>query len=62
MSSCTFEELVSRAAALLDEGVPLEDIDRFLQMLSAAYRAEVLASAQDSVSQDCRSSSSTVFP
>ena len=62
MSSCTLEELVSRVAAMLDDGVPLEDIDQFLQMLSPAYRAEVLASAQDSVSQDCRSSSSTVFP
>ena len=52
MSSCTFEELVSRVAAMLNEGVALEDIDQFLEMLSSEYRAEVLASAHDSVRHD----------
>ena len=47
MSSCSFEELVSRVAAMLKQEVPQETIDRFLEMLSSAYRAEVLAAAHD---------------
>ena len=46
-SSCTFEELVARVAELLKAGASQEQIDRFLEMLSPAYRAEVLAAARD---------------
>ena len=51
MSSCAFEELVSRVAALLSEGHRQQDIDDLLELLSSAYRAEVLASAQDIMSK-----------
>jgi hypothetical protein len=47
MSSCSFEELASHVAAMLKQGVPQETIDRFLEMLSSDYRAEVLAAAHD---------------
>jgi hypothetical protein len=47
MSSCTFEELVARVAAMLKESAPQDDIDQLLEMLSPAYRAEVLAAARD---------------
>jgi hypothetical protein len=47
MSSCTFEELVTRVAAMLKAGASREDIDQLLGMLSPAYRAEVLAAAGD---------------
>jgi hypothetical protein len=46
-SSCTFEELVARVAELLGAGASLEQIDRFLEMLSLVYRAEVLSAARD---------------
>jgi hypothetical protein len=52
MSSCSFEELVSRVAAMLKQGVPQETIDRFLELLSAGYRAEVLAAADDLLRHD----------
>jgi hypothetical protein len=52
MSSCTFEELVARVAAMLKEGVPQREIDQLLAMLSSAYRAEVLASARDLLRHD----------
>jgi hypothetical protein len=48
MPACSFEELVSQVAAMLKEGAPQEDIDRFLQILSPEYRAEVLAAARES--------------
>jgi hypothetical protein len=47
MSSCIFEELVARVAALLRAGTAQGDIDQLLAMLSPAHRAEVLASAHD---------------
>ena len=47
MSSCTFEELVARVAAMLKESASPGDIDQLLEMLSPAYRAEVLAAARD---------------
>ena len=43
---------MSRVAAMLQQGVPQETIDRFLEMLSAAYRAEVLAAAHDLLGHD----------
>jgi hypothetical protein len=46
MSVCTFDELVSRVAAMLRDGVSQKDIDRFLNLLSPAYRADVLSSAE----------------
>jgi hypothetical protein len=49
MSSCTFEELISRVATMLRDGSPWSEIDQLLKMLSPDYRAEVLASAQDLV-------------
>lgn len=47
MSSCLFEELVARVAALLKEGAPPEAIDQTLNMLSTEHRAEVLAAAHE---------------
>jgi hypothetical protein len=52
MSSCSFEELVFRVATMLKQEVPQETIDRFLEMLSAAYRAEVLVAAHDLLDHD----------
>jgi hypothetical protein len=49
MASCAFEELVSRVAAMLKESAPPADINRFLEMLSPEYRAEVIASAKELV-------------
>ena len=46
MLPCTFEEVVSRVAAMLRKGVPQEDIDELLNLLSPIYQAEVLASAK----------------
>jgi hypothetical protein len=46
-SSCTFEELVARVAEMLKAEASQENIDHVLQMLSPAYRAEVLAAARD---------------
>jgi hypothetical protein len=46
-SSCTFEELVARVAELLTAGAAQENIDQLLEMLSPAYRADVLAAARD---------------
>ena len=46
-SSCTFEELVARVAEMLKAGASRDQIDRFLEMLSPAYRAEVLSAARD---------------
>jgi hypothetical protein len=50
-SSCTFEELVARVAEMLKAGASQEQIDRFLEMLSPAYRADVLGAARDLLSQ-----------
>ena len=52
MSSCSFEELVSRVAAMLKQGVPQATIDQFLEMLSPGYRAEVMAAAHDLLRHD----------
>ena len=51
MSSCAFEELVSRVAAMLKAGAPQEEINLLLEILSPEYRAEVLAAAQELVSE-----------
>jgi hypothetical protein len=36
---------------MLNESAPPEDIDRFLEMLSPEYRAEVIASAKELVEE-----------
>ena len=51
MSSCAFEELVARVAAMLQQNAPQEDVDRVVGMLSPQYQAEVLASAADLLRQ-----------
>jgi fatty acid-binding protein DegV len=51
-SSCTFEELVARVAEMLKAGATQEEIDRFLEMLSPVYRAEVLSAARDVLAHD----------
>ena len=52
MSSCVFGQLVSQVAAMLRENASQEDVDRFLEkLLLPAYRAEVLAAAQDIATQ-----------
>ena len=43
---------MSRVAAMLRQGVPEETIDRFLELLSAGYRADVLAAAHDLLRHD----------
>ena len=43
---------MSRVAAMLKQEVPQETIDRFLELLSAGYRAEVLAAAHDLLRHD----------
>jgi fatty acid-binding protein DegV len=51
-SSCTFEELAARVAEMLKAGASQEQIDRFLERLSPAYRAEVVAAARDVLAHD----------
>jgi hypothetical protein len=51
-SSCSFEELVTRLAEMLKAGASEERIDRFMETLSPAYRAEVLTAAQDLLAHD----------
>jgi hypothetical protein len=52
MSSCTFEELVARVAAMMREGASREDVEQLLALLSPAYRADILAGADDLLRQD----------
>jgi hypothetical protein len=52
MSSCLFDELVGRVAALLKERASQEAIDQVLEPLSPPYRTEVLAAARELLEQD----------
>lgn len=49
--SCSFDQLVGHVAMLLASNTPPNDIDRFLETLLPAYRAEVLDAAREVVQE-----------
>jgi len=49
--SCSFDQLVGHVAILLASNTPSDDIDRFLETLLPAYRAEVLDAAKEVVQE-----------
>jgi hypothetical protein len=49
--SCSFDQLVGHVALLLAGNTPADEIDRFLETLLPAYRAEVLDAAREVVQE-----------